>query len=470
MAHFKTVLKNSSYLMGFRILSRIMSLVFLVYAATKLGPAVFGVLSFVLVTVEMLNSIGDLGIARFGARELVRGWGKKELLAGQILVLQVLTSLPFLAIGVMLVLVLHPAYPKFQLLLLGLAAFFLYSVIGTTESVFTARQQFIFSASFTFLGRLIYIATGIVVLATGRSVILILAGYLAATIIEASARLAVVVGKFTSFSFRFRPSALWPMILVIIPFAIVGVASTLSYRINLMILEFIKGDVATGVYNIAFSLYTPFVWLTLILSTTIFPGFTEIYMRDRHLARLNAWQWYRFMALAGIPLALLITMVAKPILSHFPAGYEDSAVILMVMAWSMPPVFISTVDINILQASDHQRQAANGPVLGAVATVLLSFLMIPFFGGTGAALAALASVAFQEVYFHWQVRRHVMERVMYPLLLRPLLGGVVMGAVTLLLLPVSVWLAAPVASLAYVATVFATRAVSGSEIKSLVRG
>ncbi|MHB1412604.1 MAG: flippase [Thermoleophilia bacterium] len=470
MSHFTTVLKNSSYLMGFKLLSRLLSSAFVIYAATELKPALFGILSFVLVTVDMLNGIGDLGITRYGARELVRRWQDKEVLAGQILLLQLLTSVPFMIVGVALLLVYHPAYPKFQLLLLGLAAFYLFSVIATTESVFTATQKFFYSALFTFIGRLVYMVFGIAVLAAHGSVVLIMAGYLGGVIVETLLRLAMVIWKITGFSFRFPLARLWRMLVIIVPFAIVGIASIFSYRINLVILEFIKGDTATGVFNIAFTLFSPFVWVILIFSTTAFPGFTQIYSRDRDAARRNGWQWYRLMSLGGIPLALFVTLVARSILTHFPAGYQDSAAILIILVWSMPVMLINAVDINILQASDRQRLAANGLVLGAVTTALLSLALIPALGGNGAALASLGSVTVQGIYIHLQVRRHFMKRWVYPLLLRPLAGGIVMGAVALILLPVNVWLAAVAGLGAYAIAVLATGAIRPSEIRSMVRG
>ena len=442
MSHFKTVLRNSSYLMGFRLLSRALSLVFLIFAAARLGPELFGVLSFVLVTVELLAGVGDIGITRYGARELVRYWDRKEVLAGKILALQLITSLPFVLVGIPLLLVYSPTYPKSQLLLLGLLAFYLFSVIGATESVFTATQKFFYSAMFTFLGRLIYITFGMVMLATGGSVVLIMAGYLAAVVVEAVMRVTFVTRRITVFSFSFPLKELGRMLIATIPFAVVGMASIFSYRANLMILEFIKGDAAAGVFNMAFTLFTPFVWITVILSTTTFPGFTEIYIRDRQAARSNGWLWYRLTTLAGIPLALLVTLVATPLLSYFPAGYEDSAVILKILIWSIPLIFINVVDVNILQASDRQREAANGLVLGAIGTIVISFALIPSLGGAGAALAALGSMLIQQVYIHLQVQWHFMKRSVLPLLLRPVLGGAAMGAVDMVLLNVNVWLAA----------------------------
>jgi O-antigen/teichoic acid export membrane protein len=57
MTGFGKVLRNSGYLLGFRLLSRILSTVFLVFAASRLAPASFGALSFTLVTLELVVTL-----------------------------------------------------------------------------------------------------------------------------------------------------------------------------------------------------------------------------------------------------------------------------------------------------------------------------------------------------------------------------------------------------------------------------
>ncbi|HDY69834.1 MAG TPA: hypothetical protein ENH54_02745, partial [Actinobacteria bacterium] len=121
LTRFKTIVRYSSYLLGSRLLSRVLFTVFFIYAASLLGPELFGALSFTLVTVELLSSIGDLGITRYAARELVRHWDNKELLAGEVLFLQGLTSVIISLGGLLVILAWQPQYPKLQMLLLAMA-------------------------------------------------------------------------------------------------------------------------------------------------------------------------------------------------------------------------------------------------------------------------------------------------------------------------------------------------------------
>lgn len=470
MSSFLTIIRNSGYLVCFKILSRSLTVIFFIYAASHLSPELFGALSFVLVTVEVLNSTGDLGITRYGARQLVRHWDEKEIWTGKIMILQVVTSVPFAAIGLAVVIFYQPAYPKMQLLLIGLAAFFLFSLVSTTESVFNASQKFFYSALFTFTGRFIYLMIGIIVLAAGGSVVLVMWGYLAAVVIEVLIRLLFVSYKIAHISFHFPVKSLSQMFFATIPFAVVGITVVLGYRINLIILEFFKGDVAAGIYNIAFTLYMPFTLIAIILSTTTFPFFVELCRKDVNRARAVLWQWYRLFALAGIPVALAVTLAASSVLNLFPSSYRGSSTILIILVWSVPFMLFIRLDINILQAIDQTRAVANGAVFGAVAITVFSFILIPFFGAVGAAIAALIPYVSQVLYFQWKVRNDFLHRFAFPLLLRPVLGGLAMAALGLILFSFNVWLAVATGLLAYLAVIFSTGALRMSEIRAIVRG
>ncbi len=467
MSPFKKVLVNSGYLLGFRILSRLLSVIFLVYAASRLGPQLFGALSFVLVTVELLGSISDLGITRYGSRELIRNSGQRPALAGQILVLQVLTSVPLAAAGLAAVLIFNPGYPKLQLLMIGMASFFLYSVINTTEAIFTSVQRFFYSASLAFFGRLVYTLAGISALLAGFSVVVVMWAFFAAIVFEMVLRIIMVIVKVTRFSFHFPASGVWRMLVLTMPFAVAGIANIIALRINVVILEFIKGDAQVGIYNMAFTLFTPFIWLSYIIGLATFPALTETYMKNRQSAKRQFWQWYRIMSLVGIPAAVAVSLLAKPVLLHFPSGYSDSAAVLIILSWQAPLVLLTSVSYNVLQIADREHYLVISLVLGAIATAAFSFLLVPFWGEIGAAFAALLGTAVKQMHIQHEVYHRVLKQRALQLFVRPAIAGVVMIALTVLMAMANIWLAAVVGMVAYTITIFATGAVRFSEFKML---
>jgi len=449
-------------------LSRLLFIVFVIYAASKLGPELFGILSFSLATVELLSAIGDLGLTRYGARELVRNWDKREVLAGEILFFQVLTSLVFSLGGLIAVLAWQPSYPKLQLLLLGMLAIFFSGLVNTTETIFVASQNFFLSALLTFTGRLIYVGIGFVALAAGASVVIVMVGFLTAMVAEILLRLGMVVGRITHISFNFSARRLWRMLIATFPFAIAAAANIAFLRINVMILELLAGDVAVGVFNVAFTLFTPFVWIPFILSRTMFPGLTDLCQRDPARARLNTWQWWRLMALAGIPAALAVTLLAQPALSYFPAGYEGSAGVLAILIWALPPMLLISLGFNVLQTINRENSAALAQTLGALVVTVSCFILIPFYGIKGAAAATVIAAAFMGTYIYFEVYRHFIGKHMITLFTRPVLAGIVMAGVALSLRSFNAWAATALGLVSYTAVILMTGGIRPSELKSLM--
>lgn len=469
MTAFKTVIRHSSYLLGSRVLSRLLYIVFFIFAASRLGPELFGVLAFALATVELLSSVGDLGLTRYGARELVRDWDNRPVLAGQILVLQVVTSLFFSLGGLALVLFLQPDEPKYQLLLLGLVAIFLSGLVNTTETIFISGQRFFYSALLTFIGRLVYIGIGFAALAAGSSVVMVMWGFVAAVVVESLLRMLVVIRTVTRFSFSFSKGRLWKMLVATIPFALAAAANVVFLRVNVMVLELLEGDVAVGVFSVAFTLYIPFIWIPMIINRTLFSGLTEDYARNPDRARRSTWQWYRLMALVGIPAALTITLLAEPALSHFPAGYEGSAGVLQILIWALPLLMVISIGFNTMQIINRERAAARVQLSGALANAAACIVFIPPFGIKGAAAATVIGAAVMEAQIYLDLHKHFLQRKhTIVLFFRPVIGGLAMTAAALLLFGFNPWLATGAGLVIYAATIVVTGGVRISEIKSLM--
>jgi len=468
VAKFKTVLRHSSYVFGSRVLSRVLYTIFFLFAASRLGPELFGLISLVMALVELLSSIGDMGLGRYGARALIRQWDKRAMLSGEILVLQVLTSIVFSVGGIIVVLALAPSAPKLQLMLLGMIAVFLSGFINAAESVFIAGQKFFYSAFLNFFNRLVFVVLGFVALSMGASVVTVMWCFLAGLALEAVCRLVLVARKITPFSFKFPLVQLRIILFASLPFALGAIANMIFLRVNILALGILEEDTAVGVFNVAYTLFIPFIWIPVTLSRTTLPGFTEMYHRDPDAARQNSWQWYRLMAILGIPLALTVTLLAGPMLSYIE-GYEGSATVFAILIWSVPAMLVSSIDFNILQVVDQEKLTARLLVWVAITTVVLNFILIPIYGINGAAIATVGGTVLRQVLFYRGVRKHFMMKHTAVLFIQPFMSGLVMAAVALLLWQISPWLATGAGLMAYAAAILITGSVRISEIKTLLR-
>ncbi|MHB1389981.1 MAG: flippase [Thermoleophilia bacterium] len=469
MAGIKKALKNSSYIISSKLFSRLAYTAFVIYAAARLGPAVFGALSFALVMVELGASIGDMGLTRYGSRELVRHWEDRAVLSGIILVLELLTSLVFSVGGIALVMLAVSEPVQRDLLLLGMGAVMLSGLVNTAESIFIATENFFYASLFNVTGRLAFIGAGTLVIMRDAPVAWVMLCYIGGVALESAMRMYFVRRKFTWFSLGFSGSQLFSMLRRSMPFALAAAASIVFLQAGVIILRLLADDVAVGVFNVANTLFLPFVWITVTLGRTTFPSLVALYNTDPDAARRSTWQWYRLMSAAGIPAAALVMVLAPPLLSHFPQGYEQSGAVLQILIWSLPLMLISTIDFNILQVVNQEAALSRALLATTVITIIMGFILISLYDIKGAALAVLGGSVIRFLQFHIHVRQSFMKVNMLRLLFRPALAGLAMIAASLALRDINIWAAAVVGTVVYGCMILATGAVRVRELKALAR-
>jgi len=438
------VLKHSGYLLLARLFARLSSVPFLLYAAASLGPSLFGVFSFTLVTVEMLSALGDFGLSRYGIRAIVREEQQQARLAGIILTLQLLASVVLTALALVGLALLSPESTKRDVLLLGLVAAFLSSFVFATDTVFTAFKRFGASAVMTVIGRAVYLAAGFTAVGLGYSVVAVMMAFLLGMAVESLLRMIYTAARVTPFSFGFSAGELWAVAQGTLPFTVTAIATLVYFRADMLILEVIKGDASVGIYSAAYSFFSFFVWVPIILTRTLLPGLTRRFADEPQEAERVSWFWYRTVGIGGVPVAFAVTMLAGSVINLLmPAAYSDSVITLQILIWSIPTLMMVSVGFNALVVTNNEKPAARTTVATAVIIVALDFALIPFLDVKGAAIAMVVSTALWLVQVHWLLARNVLAagHGLAGAFARPVVGGALMAGAALLAAPLGLWVA-----------------------------
>lgn len=462
MTSRREVLKHSGYLLIARLFARLASVPFLIYVAATLGPSLFGVISFVLASVEMVSSLGDLGLSRYGARTIVRMKEGRARLAGVILSLQVVTSLVLSALALVLILALQPGSPKMEVALLGLGGIVFSAFIFTTETIFTGFKKFGASAIFAVIGRSVYVILGFTALALGYSVVAIMLAYMLGMVVESLIRMVYTVTRVTPFSLHFGSADVRTVIKGTMPFAVTAIATLVFYRADMIIMGIIKGDTEVGIYSAAYSFFSFFVWFPIVLSRALLPSITAKFSEDPRDAEQSSWFWYRAVLIVGIPIAFTVNMLAGPIFDTFmPAAYEESIITLQILMWAIPTMMMVSMGFIALTVTDREDKGARTTVVTAILVVALDIILIRVFGPPGAAAAMVAVNVLWVVQMQWLLRRYVFAPH-HGLLLTfalPATGAAALVLVTLTTLSLGVTVTLPAGLAVYGAVILAGRQI-----------
>jgi O-antigen/teichoic acid export membrane protein len=141
------------------------------------------------------------------------------------------------------------------------------------------------------------------------------------------------------------------------------------------------------------------MWAYIITSLhrILLPSLSKSFHESSDHFRLFVGTFFRFSALVAIPIGLLGTLCATPLMKVlYSARYEASGIIFGILVWGFVLATIRSILEIALIASDRQRRYMRGIIfLSLVYTVLTPILTLRF-GITGAAVAV---VSCESIYF-----------------------------------------------------------------------
>jgi O-antigen/teichoic acid export membrane protein len=104
-----------------------------------------------------------------------------------------------------------------------------------------------------------------------------------------------------------------------------------------------------------------------------------------------------WLMVATWPLYLTFALFAPTLLRIFGHGFEGGAGALEVLGWTMlVATAVGTVDMVLLMGGKSSWNLIN-TVVGLSSNIILNFVLIPRFGGTGAAIAWSSSILFTNL-------------------------------------------------------------------------
>lgn len=131
--------------------------------------------------------------------------------------------------------------------------------------------------------------------------------------------------------------------------------------------------------------------LNMIASGPAFSLFAEG-SHDEKAVRPNTWRALKITYLILVPAVILILAVADRLLLLFGGSYSENATTLLrILAISSLPLAIDVIYLNIKRVEQNLRVIVVLPMFVAVATLALSYVLLPRMGINGAGIAWLIS-------------------------------------------------------------------------------
>lgn len=421
-------LNNSYWMMGERVASLGLVLVATVFVARYLGPEDFGALSYAKSIGALFAVAGHMGLHGLVVREIVKYPEARAETLGTAAALKLLgMSAGYLVLLLYALAYEGPGTTEFYLVaIVGLALLlrpldvidFWFQAFVQARYVAIARVSSHLVATAFNLG-LVFIGAGLMFFATAQVLQAVVAGLVLLLFFRLKAGLRISEWRFSFERARKLLSQGWMIYLGSI-FAVVYL------KVDQVMLRWLAGTREVGEYAVAAQLSEAWYFVPGAIVASFFPRLIKMREQDNVLFQARLQQLFDALFILGLAVAVIMTLAAPWIISLlFGAEYMGSATILVIHIWAAIFIFMRAAFSKWILIENALLFSLLTQGMGALANVLMNYLLIPRYGGEGAAYATLASYAmasFLALFFYqrtrpvfWQMAWAMLAPIRYPL-------------------------------------------------------
>ncbi len=427
------VAKNSLLPMATSLLMKLITLALAFLSLRILGPTGTGRYAFAVTIWFFADTVTDFGLGILLTREVSRdrSKGNSYLFNSAILrtVLWVLTLAPVALIAAIYMnlfnLTLDTAI-ALGLLVIGILPA---TIAASFAFLFNAYEQFEYRIAVDFAMRLVNVALSVAALVLGFGFIGLAAVSIITNIFTLAAFYLLVRRSLFAPRFEMDRKLIRWMFFESYPLMINNLLSSLFFRIDVLILQPLKGDTVLGYYNTAYKFIDALNFIPSNFTLAIFPALARLAASAKD-AMLRAYILsLKLLLWIALPITVGTIFVAHDLVKIFggDAYLPHSAIALQVLIWFLPFSFINSVTHYVLIALNQQRYLTKAFIIGVLFNVIANFAAIPPLSYVGASLVTILSEIALLVPFYIGVRRHLATVPFFSIVWRPAVAAAAMG-------------------------------------------
>ncbi|MBN1912897.1 MAG: polysaccharide biosynthesis C-terminal domain-containing protein, partial [Candidatus Omnitrophica bacterium] len=196
------------------------------------------------------------------------------------------------------------------------------------------------------------------------------------------------------------------------PFVSICILSLLNFRINIMIISYLKGDFSVGLYNANYKLLEQFLLIPIMFSAAVLPTFSRLSDSLPVLMDFLRRSVIFLFSAAIILVALCYFSGVQVVNTVYGSSFRNAGIYLYMISWVLVPFFLKSVMEKLLLCLRKQNAILIIYSAGAVLNTLLNLFLVSRFGINGASLGIAISESLVVIAFFVYIRKlPVVKRV-----------------------------------------------------------
>lgn len=384
---FLSFLKNSFWLTLAEVFFKGLLVILTLLIARYYGPEEYGVFSFLIGLSFIIIILVDLGFNPYLIREVSKDQNLFTLLFSNIGLIKLILTIFTLSIALIVAFFLEQG-TFFHIFLFLFLHYILNQFIDFFCSFFRAFDKFKFETLIKFIQGIIIFILSLFFILNSFSLLYISISYFLGTLISflLSIYLFKKYLKVDTLTVNFQEikniiSESWP-------FAISSIAVLLYFKIDTLMLFFMRGEYEVGVYNAFYNLILMFVFFGSIIVRASYPLLSR--KSISHRRRFIFVSLCFILIFLSIVIFVFFQFFGKHII-YFVLGVEyiqhlDLFTFFLLL---LPIIYLTTFFGPFLETINKQKLALYTALINLGVNIFLNLLLIPHYGMYGAAFATI---------------------------------------------------------------------------------
>lgn len=392
----KLYASNASWILIEKITNIGITFAITILVARYLGPSQFGVLSYATSLVALFAVAGHMGLSGLVVRDLVSSpkWVPQTM--GTSFVLKMVGYL----FGLLLIFIFALATKDSKdgvfwiLLILAFALIFQpFNVIdfwfqSRLEAKFTAIAKIIALISISII-KIVFVFLGahLIVFAAANTVQVILTSLVLLYFYHRRSPHSLKSWRFSSARAKKLFSQGWMIFLG-------SIFAVIYLKVDQIMIKWLVSSEEVGIYAISARLSEAWYFVPSAIVISLFPRLIKLRESDSLRFNKRLQQLFDLLFICAIAVATFVTLAAQPLINTlFGYEYSGSVPILIVHIWAALFIFMRAAFSKWVLIENFLIFSLITHGFGALVNLGLNFLLIPLYGGLGAAYATLISYA-----------------------------------------------------------------------------
>lgn len=411
MAKVSNIAKNTSYLTMALVLQKVISFTYFMLLARFLGPESLGKYYLAISLTTIFAIFIDLGFANVLTREVAKNQAQASKWLGNILSLKIpLSLLAFLAISIFINVSGYESLAK-NLIYISCISMVLDSYTSTFFSVARGFHNLKYESVSSIIFQLI-------VLIIGYSALLLGGGLIPAMATLALASLYNFIYSWIILVYRIKVKVrlFWEkeivreIVVISWPFAVYGIFQRLYTYLDSVLLSLMAGDLAVGLYQVAFKIIFALQFLPMAFTASLYPALSFYWKNNREQLAISFERAMNYLIIISLPIIVGSIVLADKIILLFKTGYDQAVLPLQISIISLFFIFLNFPIGSLLNACDKQRRNTYNMGIVMILSMALNLLLIPTYKVVGASITVLITNTLMFILGMQTVRKIIVYK------------------------------------------------------------